>query len=316
MPPQIIMPGLSAQTTLNRTGEKRSDRDFIASRFQSSDARILLLLDLKVPILPSPDAKSAELRWLAAADFLLEGRSERDFIYLGEGSEGPIFAGNTPGHRLHGEPHLTERLSPLVDVRSLALQNVLTPDSLQIAAQARALCAWTSLNLCCGRCGGRTSWSDGGWRRRCFACGLDHYPRTDPAVIMLVTHDDLCLLGHEHRFPDKFYSVLAGFIEPGDDIENAVRREVTEEAGIVIGEVHYVASQPWPFPHSLMVGCWGKALSRDIRVDVTELGDVRWFPRSEVEAMIENRHPDGLYVPAAISMAHTLIRGYLDRAIG
>jgi NAD+ diphosphatase len=310
------MPGLSAQMALDRKGEKRADPAFVANRFRANTARVLLLLDFKVPILSSPDRKRAELRWLPPADPLLQGDDERRFVYLGEDGEGPIFAGNSPGHALQSQPGLTEALTPLVDLRSLAVQGVLPSASLQIAAQARALCAWTKLNSCCGRCGGRTSWADGGWRRRCFACGQDHYPRTDPAVIMLITHGDLCLLGHEHRFPDKFYSVLAGFVEPGDDIENAVRREVAEEAGIAVGEVRYLASQPWPFPHSLMIGCWGKALSRDIRMDVTELGDVRWFPRAEVEAMLEGRHPDGLYMPPSISMAHALIRGFVDRLVG
>ena len=185
-----------------------------------------------------------------------------------------------------------------------------------IAAQARAVLAWHALNRCCVRCGGYVRPTDGGWRSSCPACGLDAYPRTDPAVIMLITHSGRCLLGHEHRFPEKMYSTLAGFVEAGDDIENAVRREIKEEAGVDVGEVRYVASQPWPFPHSLMIGCWGEALTDAIELDKTEIADARWFSREEAAAMLALAHPDGLFVPPSISMAHTLIRGFVDGVLG
>ena len=123
-------------------------------------------------------------------------------------------------------------------------------------------------------------------------------------------------MGHEHRFPEKMYSTLAGFVEAGDDIEHAVRREIEEEAGIDVGEVRYVASQPWPFPHSLMIGCWGEALGDAITLDETEIADARWFGRDEAAAMLALAHPHGLFVPPAISMAHTLIRGFVDGVLG
>ena len=209
-----------------------------------------------------------------------------------------------------------ESLKPLVDLRSLAIQGVLSEAELLIAAQARAILGWHALNRCCVRCGAAVRATEGGWRRSCPACGLDTYPRTDPAVIMLITHGGRCLLGHEHRFPEKMYSTLAGFVEAGDDIEHAVRREIKEEAGLEVGEVRYVASQPWPFPHSLMVGCWGEALGEAITLDETEIADARWFTREEAAAMLASAHPDGLFVPPAISMAHTLIRSFVDGVLG
>ena len=209
-----------------------------------------------------------------------------------------------------------EALKPLVDLRSLALQGVLCEAELLIAAQARALLGWHALNRCCVRCGSLVRATEGGWRRSCPACGLDTYPRTDPAVIMCITHNGRCLLGHESRFPEKMYSTLAGFVEAGDDIEHAVRREIKEEADIDVGEVRYVASQPWPFPHSLMIGCWGEALTDAIELDKTEIADARWFSREEAAAMLALAHPDGLFVPPAISMAHTLIRSFVDGALG
>jgi NAD+ diphosphatase len=143
-----------------------------------------------------------------------------------------------------------------------------------------------------------------------------HFPRSDPAVIMAITHSGRLLLGHEHRFPDKFYSVLAGFVEPGDDIETAVRRETMEEAGVVVGAVRYIASQPWPFPHQLMVGCWAEALSDTITLDVAELPEARWVSRDEVTAMLADSHPLGHKVPPPLSIAHTLIRAFAEGKLG
>jgi NAD+ diphosphatase len=133
---------------------------------------------------------------------------------------------------------------------------------------------------------------------------------------MLITQNGQCLMGHEPCFPDNMYSVLAGFIEPGDDIETAVRREIMEEAGIRVGRVDYVASQPWPFPHSLMIGCWGEALDDRITLDVTELPEARWFDRTEVTDMMAGRHPLGHIVPPQLSIAHTLIRAFAEGHIG
>jgi NAD+ diphosphatase len=315
MKPHIPPPGIGAQIAFERNGARRGDGEFLKARFGDASAFVLALCDLRVPILPSPDRQTAELCLISARNALLRDRTPHDFIYLGERQGAPLFALNIAPCDPES-PAALSRLHPLADLRSLALQGVLPQEDLMVAAQARALLAWRDATRCCGRCGARVTTTDGGWRLRCSACLRDHYPRTDPAVIMLITRGDLCLMGHEHRFPQGLYSTLAGFVEPGDDIEHAVRREVLEESGIEVGAVRYVASQPWPFPHSLMIGCWGEALTSGIRIDTTELGDVRWFTRDELYAMIDGRHPDGLFVPPPISMAHTLIRGFLSGALG
>jgi NAD+ diphosphatase len=312
----ISPPVLTAQMSLNRRGESRGDEGFIAAKLADGRARVLALFDLKVPILPSDDGASACLRWLSLdeARFMAE---PLELAFLGEDISGsPVFACNFAPDQIASTGTAADAMKPLVDLRSLAIQGVLAEAELLAAAQARALFAWSSVNRFCARCGAAVQAADAGWRRHCTACGLDAHPRMDPAVIMLISREDRCLLGHEHRFPDKFYSTLAGFVEPGDDIEHAVRREVKEEAGIEIGEVRYVASQPWPFPHSLMIGCWGQALSEAISFDAREIADARWFRREEVRAMLENRHAGGITVPPPISMAHTLIRGFVERAIG
>jgi NAD+ diphosphatase len=312
----LITPKISAQVGLRRRGEKRTDRAFIATAKANPEAKLLALFDLKVPILATADRSTACIRWLTVAE--ARNIAElRELVFLGEDEAGrPIFAGNFQPFQFEAEISLLDAFQPLVDLRSLAVQGVLSEDELLLASQARAILGWHASNRCCIRCGSLIHSADAGWRRHCDACGLDAYPRTDPAVIMLIARGDRCLLGHEHRFPDKFYSTLAGFVEAGDDIEHAVRREVKEEAGIDVGAVHYVGSQPWPFPHSLMIGCWGEALNDEIVLDITEIADARWFTRDETASMLAHKHPDGLFVPPPISMAHTLIRGFVDGVLG
>ena len=151
----------------------------------------------------------------------------------------------------------------------------------------------------------------GGVKRACPACGAEHFPRTDPVAIMLaVLPDDRCLLGRGRHFAPGMFSCLAGFIEPGETIESAVRRETLEESGISLGRIAYHASQPWPFPYSLMIGCFGEALDEAVARDDSELEDCRWFDRDEVHSMLEKRHPGGLTVPPEGAIATHLIRAW------
>ena len=149
---------------------------------------------------------------------------------------------------------------------------------------------------------------EAGYRRDCASCGGEHFPRTDPAVIMLVMTDDKCLLGSTGRFAEGMYSTLAGFVEPGETFENAVRREVKEESGVEIGHVEYKFSQPWPFPANIMIGCFAEALTTKITFDTDELIDCRWFSKEEVQLMSTNQHPENLFVPPNISIASALIQ--------
>ncbi len=308
----IAPPTLAAQTGLKRRSEKRADAAFIRSALSNPHAKVLALFDLRVPIIPSADRAKANIRWLSVAD-VHDIAKTMEFVFLGEEVTGPpVFACNfQPVQTAHAKAAL-EAMKPLVDLRSLALQGVLGEEELLAASQARAILAWHAVNRCCSRCGGLVRAADAGWRRHCGACGLDTSPRSDPVVIMLITRAGTCLLAHHSRSAEKFYSTLAGYVEPGDDIEHAVRRETKEETGIDVGEVRYIASQPWPFPHSLMIGCWGKALGDELTLDATEIADARWFSREEAASMLANCHPEGLASPPPISMAHTLIRSFAD----
>ncbi|MFD0917048.1 NAD(+) diphosphatase [Pseudahrensia aquimaris] len=204
-----------------------------------------------------------------------------------------------------------------VDFRSLALQGLLDHETLGMVAHGGSLIAWHSTHRFCARCGNETESRIGGVKRSCPSCEKDHFPRTDPVVIMLTTKGEKCLLGRSHHFPTGMYSALAGFVEPGESLESAVRRETFEESGIRIGDVRYHASQPWPFPHTLMIGCYGEALDSEINMDAIELDDCRWFTRDEVRDILAGGGPkndDGtpkFFMPPKMAIANRLVADWV-----
>lgn len=307
------MPTVAATTILDRMGPKRNDPDYLKGLSESAGARFLVLADLKPVIRSNAERTTANLAWFSREELTDLDLPVGESLFLGVDRAGHgHFALAVTEHRTRNVPGAIEKLRPIVDLRSLAMQGVMPPEELSLCGQARALAQWHENARCCGHCGGTTLVKDGGWRRKCWACGLEWFPRTDPVVIMLITDGTRCLLAHEHRYGNKMYSTLAGFIEPGEDIEHAVRREVLEEAGITVGEVSYHSSQPWPFPHSLMLGCIGRAETTEITLDTAELADARWFTKDEARAMLERRHPEGLTVPGKQAIANALITHFLD----
>jgi NAD+ diphosphatase len=200
----------------------------------------------------------------------------------------------------------------VTDLRSIAVRGLVAADHLPPLAEGKALINWHGRHRFCSNCGTPTNLVQGGWRRDCPACRAQHFPRTDPVVIMLPVDGGRCVLGRSHRFQSGMWSCLAGFVEPGETIEEAVRRETREEAGIVCGRVAYFASQPWPFPTSLMIGCHAEAQSHDIVIDATELDDARWFDREEVATMLLRSHPDGLSTPPTMAIAYHIIRAWVE----
>jgi NAD+ diphosphatase len=199
-----------------------------------------------------------------------------------------------------------------VEMRPAAF--VLPGRDLAIAGQAKALLDWHRRHRFCASCGTRTQLRDGGYRRHCLNCGGDHFPRTDPVVIMLPLFEDACLVGRNTRFPAQLYSAFAGFVEPGETMEEAVRRELHEEVSLQVGDVRYHASQPWPFPSSLMLGCYAEALSRDFKIDGHEIGDARWLTKAEVRARLDGKIEDEtMKLPVTIAIAHYLIKDWSQR---
>lgn len=178
-------------------------------------------------------------------------------------------------------------------------------------ACALSLANWHGRHGHCSACGEPTTIVRGGWSRRCAACGGEHFPRCDPVVIMLAEYEGRLLLGRQPHYPPGRFSALAGFVEPGETIEAAVARELNEEAGIQVTDVRYVASQPWPFPSSLMIGCRARALGDVLTVDFTELDDARWFSRAEVAAAVAGEGDAGFLAPPRFAIARTLLEDWL-----
>lgn len=235
-------------------------------------------------------------------------------IFLGLRGDAPIFGyalGADAAARLEGHGELVVN-----DLRAMATQGLLPHEDLAPLAEAKSLVGWHNRHRFCANCGALSNPSSAGWRRDCPSCNAQHFPRTDPVVIMLVTDGDSCLLGRSARFVSNMWSCLAGFVEPGESIEDAVRREVREEAGILCDDVRYFASQPWPYPSSLMIGCTARALTRDITIDPAELEGARWFTRDEIALMLRREHPEGLGAPNPFAIAHHLLADWNETRSG
>ena len=282
---------------LDRRAEWRSDAKHIVEEEERPDCVFVLLNGDKAIVDADRDPPGLLFDGRRAAS-LDAAREER--IYLGRYEDRPVFAARSSFDA-------EDENLPLIDLRTLAMDAGVPPAELNIVATARALYAWHDTHGFCARCGKPTVMADAGWRRHCPDCEASHFPRTDPVVIMLINHGDRTLLGRSARFGPGMYSCLAGFVEPGETIEDAVRREVMEEAGIVVGKVDCAISQPWPFPMSLMIGCVGVAETTEIRLNDNELEDARWFTMDEIAEMARGTHPD-YKMPPKLAIAHHLIR--------
>jgi NAD+ diphosphatase len=299
-----------ANSRVERVAEKRVDETALAAYAADPRAAAYVIgWDLIVMMRASP--VSDPLFTMAQAR-AMEGAGETVFLGLIDGA--PRFGVGIT--QAAAEALKTRDGFHVTDLRSIAVQGLVTPDHLPPIAEGKAVLHWHARHRFCSNCGAATLVVCGGWRRDCPACKAEHFPRTDPVVIMLAVDGERCLLGRSHRFAPTMWSCLAGFIEPGESIEDAVHRETREEAGITCGRVRYFASQPWPFPTSLMIGCHAQALTRDIVVDREELEGARWFERNEVIAMLKRQHPQGLTTPPPVAIAHHIIRAWVEGESG
>ena len=224
-------------------------------------------------------------------------------IFLGMDGTAPVFAHDVSRWEPEGQETAsvgqfldpTEQIYPGLEARFCELRAVMThlnARDAELAATGKAMLGWHQTHGFCAKCGAQSVISQAGWQRDCPACGAHHFPRTDPVVIMLILHGNSVLVGRSPGWPEGMYSLLAGFVEPGETIEAAVRREVFEEAGVRVGQVDYLSSQPWPFPSSLMFGCMGQATTRKITVDPVELDDAIWLTREEMLEVFAGQNPN------------------------
>lgn len=288
-----------ARNRIDRRSEKRGE-DTVAEALADAGARAYLFHGDKVML------RGADPLFTVGEAANL-GLQRPETILLGWAGGGPRLSGIIPE-----TVPLPAGAAEETDLRSVAVEAAVSPEHIGALAQARSLLNWHQRHRFCSVCGQPSVMKIGGYRRDCPACGAEHFPRTDPVVIMLAVDGERCVLGRQSRFAPGMYSCLAGFLEPGETIEDAVRRETHEESGIRIGRVRYHASQPWPFPSSLMIGCHAEAISRDITRDEAELEDCRWFPRDEIKAMLAGTHPQGLRMPPRMAIAHHIIRFWAE----
>ncbi len=291
--------------TLDRAESRRRDGDWLAAQLESEASRFLPFWRLQVLVKEGGDP---ELAW-ARSELREHARPGSEPVLLGVRDEVAHFALDVSSLE---KPVPTLGLSGVArfsEVRGAAAQ--LSADDAAVVAQARALLYWHARHGFCAVCGSKTTSRQGGMVRECDDCDAEHFPRTDPVVIMVVHDGERCLLGRQAAWPARMFSALAGFVEPGETLEEAVRREVQEETGVRVGDVRYWACQPWPFPCSLMIGCHGRAESVDIEVDNHELAEARWFSREEIAKALAEPGPEReLFVPPPLAIAHHLIKAW------
>jgi NAD+ diphosphatase len=293
--------------TTNPITRHSAERDPDAlARHCDDPERLVVLVAGEIPILRAGEPATG---LLSPAD-IARVATRLEEVFLGHLGARPVVARLAP-------PEAADlfREDPgfiVTDLRSAAMNRIAPHEELGILATAKSLLDWHARHRFCANCGSPTTVAQAGFRRDCGRCGAQHFPRTDPFVTMLVSRGERCLLGRQTRFLPGMYSCLAGFLEPGETIEAAVRRETFEEAGVRVGAVRYSASQPWPFPSSLMIGCMGEAETDEVTVDREELEDARWFSREDVRLMLRREHPEGFFVPPSVAIANYLLREWLD----
>jgi len=294
---------------LDRENLRRRERAWLEAQEQAPESRYLPVWRLQ-PLLKRGDERA--LAW-AKREFFEDLDPAPEPVLLGTREGVAHFAIDVSAVEKPEESFGIADVASFEDLRATVAR--IPAGDAAIAAQARALVDWHARHGHCAACGGHTRSVQGGGNRICFDCQAEHFPRTDPVAIAVITRGDRCLLGRGPGWPDTMYSALAGFVEAGESLEEAVRREVWEESKVVVGAVRYVCSQPWPFPSSLMIGCIGEAESEEIEIDAVELDDARWFTRDALRAALDGRRDD-LVVPPPFAIAHHLIRAWVGGEIG
>jgi NAD+ diphosphatase len=302
-----------AGNPLDRASYRRPDEAWLAARLADPDSLALAMWNGQPLVEDAKDSKDpkaggAQLAYLAAGMAkALAGGAER-LLFLGLWKQTAIFAVDIDSDTDPADGPL-EGLGRFEDLRAVATR--LPAGEAAIAATAKSMFEWRRRHRYCAACGAPSEPVEGGWKRLCPTCGAQHFPRTDPVVIMLPVQAERCLLGRQAAWPKGMYSALAGFLEPGESIEEACARELFEEAAVRALSVRYHSTQPWPYPSSLMIGLIATIEAGQPVADNIEIDEVRWFSRDEARALVAGNHPDAR-APGALAIAHQLIRAWAE----
>jgi NAD+ diphosphatase len=296
-----------AGNPLDRRSDKRTDAEWLAARLRSDESLGVAIWNGR-PFVERAKDGGWQIAYLPAKLVAeLAGGLER-LLFMGLWKETAIFALDMEGE---ADPALgpLQGLGEFKDLRMVAMQ--LPATEAAILATAKQMFEWRRRHLFCAACGQPSAAMDGGWKRQCPACEAEHFPRTDPVVIMLAYHGERCMLGRQERWPAGMFSALAGFLEPGESIEEACARELAEEAGLRTRKVRYHSTQPWPYPSSLMIGLLAEVEDDEGVPDQTELSEVRWFTRHEAKKLLAGELSDAS-APGALAIAHQLIKAWVE----
>lgn len=295
-------PNAFARSPLDRAAHRRRDEAWLAGAFEAADAKLIPFCEHR-PFVTEAGGVTA-LGWLGAHARKSIAPADAPMLFLGVDAGGAAhFAIEIP------DPAPLADIGRFDDLRALGPR--LSRDELAMIGPAKAVFEWGAKNGFCARCGTLTHVTEAGWKRVCPSCAAEHFPRVDPVCIMLPVHGDNCLLGRQRAWPRGMHSALAGFIEPGEAIEEAVARETLEEAGLRVGCVRLHSTQPWPFPHSLMIGAICVVEDMNESIDEFELESGRWFTREEARQLLTGKHPDA-FCPPPFAIAHQLLKSWAE----
>ena len=297
-----------AGNPLDRASDKRSDPDWLATQLASDEALGVAIWNGQPFVEPAKDG-GRQIAYLPAKLVAELAGGDVRLLFLGLWQTSAVFAVDLEGAANPADGGPLQGLGKFEDLRAVALK--LPHTEAAIVATAKQMFEWRRKHPYCAVCGQPSQAKDGGWKRQCPSCETEHFPRTDPVVIMLAHHGERCMLGRQERWPPGMFSALAGFLEPGETIEEACARELMEEAGLRTRKVRYHSTQPWPYPSSLMIGLIAEVEDDEGTPDQTEISEVRWFTRDEAKALVAGQI-EGTFAPQRLAIAHQLIKAWAE----